>query len=228
MAKLALINNFDEAVGGPSKRTARFLKWFSDLHVIGRDALQTDESRRQFYADYDGFVLSGSPHNVTDIEKPEERWMKAQEAFVRDCPKPVLGTCFGHQLLCHAFGARVDWIRPDVPRKNNAIAKMRLEKTVELFPGMAAGTVFSVEQSHNQEVVAGSLPRELENVAAPEARWQAENAAVKESAVQLVRHRRRMVFGTQFHPETFEGADVGAEKTGAALLSEFEAVCARR
>ncbi len=223
MAKLALINNFDDAQGGPSKRTARFQKWFSDLDVIGRDALQSPESRRQFYADYDGFVLSGSPHDVTDIEKPEESWMKDQARFVLDCPKPVLGTCFGHQLVCHAFSAKIRAI--EAVRKNNALAKIRLEKSVELFPAMEAGAVFSVEESHNQEVVAGSLPSDFENVASPEPRWQASNAEVKESAVQLVRHRSRLVFGTQFHPETFEGVDEVTERTGAGLLKRFEALC---
>ncbi|MBI2445156.1 gamma-glutamyl-gamma-aminobutyrate hydrolase family protein [Candidatus Micrarchaeota archaeon] len=225
MAKLALINNFDDAEGGPSRRTARFRKWFSELDVVHRSELGEAEFRQSLYGRYDGFVLSGSPHDVTDIGKPQESWMKDQIRFILDSPKPVLGTCFGHQLLCHAFGATVDFIKPDTPRKNNMPARLVLEKPVALLPSVNVGGTFAAEESHNQEVMLESLPAVLENVAVPEPAWQKANAALKESEVQLVRHTSRPIWGTQFHPEAFDGADVYVERTGGALLRQFEVLC---
>ncbi len=226
MARLAMINNFDDEKGGPACRTERFHRALSDLTVVDRAELASDLQRSQLFQDFDGFVLSGSPHNVTDIELPEEAWMKDQVRFVLDAPKPILGTCFGHQLLCHAFGAQVR--RIDAVRKDRMPARVVLKKPVDLLPGMSEGAVLVVEESHQQEVVAESLPAVLENVAVPEPKWQQANAECKESVVQLVRHRTRPVWGTQFHPETHAAAEKDMAEKGVSLLKAFEALCDAR
>ncbi|CAL4971030.1 unnamed protein product [Urochloa decumbens] len=57
-------------------------------------------------ATYDGFVVSGSPHDAHG----EEPWVRRLVALVQTLHamgKRVLGICFGHQLLCRALGGRV-------------------------------------------------------------------------------------------------------------------------
>lgn len=223
MAKLALINNFDDAAGGPACRTERFVQALGDLAVVDKADLASGDLRDGLFKQFDGFILSGSPHNVTDIELPQEAWMKDQVRFILDSPKPILGTCFGHQLVCHAFGAQVR--RIDAVRDQRMPARVVLQKPLELLPRMAAGAVLDVEESHQQEVVLESLPAVLENVAVPEPAWQAAHAAVRESACQLVGHKSRPIFGTQFHPETHAAADAGMQQQGVSFLKQFDALC---
>ncbi|RCV05200.1 hypothetical protein SETIT_1G063900v2 [Setaria italica] len=57
-------------------------------------------------ASYDGFVVSGSPHDAHG----EEPWVRRLCALVQALHamgKRVLGVCFGHQVLCRALGGTV-------------------------------------------------------------------------------------------------------------------------
>ena len=55
----------------------------------------------------DGILLTGSPASVRD----ETPWMREVAGFLREAAEreiPLLGVCFGHQILGEAFGGRVE------------------------------------------------------------------------------------------------------------------------
>ena len=57
-------------------------------------------------ADFDGYVLSGSPSSVYD----QEGWIRNSEDFLRDTFEaaiPQVCVCFGHQLIAQALGGEV-------------------------------------------------------------------------------------------------------------------------
>ena len=55
----------------------------------------------QDLAEADGIILSGGPASVYDDDSPP-----FNEAIL-ESGKPILGLCYGHQLLCHALGGAV-------------------------------------------------------------------------------------------------------------------------
>ena len=50
----------------------------------------------------DGLILSGGPSSVYADDRPPF------EAAVLDAGLPILGLCYGHQLLCHSLGGQVE------------------------------------------------------------------------------------------------------------------------
>ncbi len=57
---------------------------------------------------FDGIVITGSPAMVTDREPWSEQLAEWLATRAHD-QLPILGVCYGHQLLAHALGGTVDW-----------------------------------------------------------------------------------------------------------------------
>lgn len=213
---LALVNNYDDPLGGPNRRIERLLQWNPDLQVFDHHALQSDDVQEKLNG-FDGVILSGSYHNISEHRDWGGQWIEDQARFVQNARVPVLGICYGHELVCHAFGADVG----PRGRTTNGYALLELDRDFALLPEKRRGHRFLVSHRYEQEVKADTLPSCLKSVA----------SAVlphTESAVQVVAHENRAVFGVQFHPETLVGADPRAEAVGRELLDGFAACCRSR
>jgi GMP synthase (glutamine-hydrolysing) len=95
---------------------------------------------------------------------------------------PVLGICYGHQLLAHLFGGVV---APSA-KPEFGPATIRVIKRDELFEDVP--NTFTAWLSHNDEVV--ELPKNFEVL-----------ADSRECAFQAVKNANSMIYGVQFHVE---------------------------
>jgi anthranilate synthase/aminodeoxychorismate synthase-like glutamine amidotransferase len=111
---------------------------------------------------------------------------------------PILGVCLGHQAIGQAFGGRV--VR--APRVMHGKTSPVVHGGRGLFDGLP--NPFAAARYHSLVVERATLPADLE-----------VTAETAEGEIMALAHRRRPVYGVQFHPESFLTPD------GERLLANF-------
>ncbi len=140
-----------------------------------------------------GVVLSGGPASATSQETPRA------PQFVFQAGIPVLGICYGEQIMCTQLGGTVE--RSD--HQEFGRAELDVIEDCALFDGVwPRGTKAQVWMSHGDRVTA--LPPGFRAVAVSAG---APFAAIADDAKRF--------YGVQFHPEVVHTPD------GAKLLANF-------
>jgi GMP synthase (glutamine-hydrolysing) len=139
-----------------------------------------------------GIILSGGPRSVYSEGAP------LISSSVFDMGIPVLGICYGLQLIAHLSGGRV------VPSQEREYGKSLLNilEESELFRGFNKGKEHVVWMSHGDRVE--KLPPGFKRIASTS---NCENAAIANPG--------RRIFGVQFHPE------VAHTQHGKKILDNF-------
>jgi GMP synthase-like glutamine amidotransferase len=127
------------------------------------------------------YIVAGSQSNVTEPLP----WHEPLAKFLKEelhAGKPVLGCCFGHQLMCHAFGSEVHYHSPE-KIKLKGLREMKITKP---FWNVPQGEVFHMPVTHRQ--VVKTLSEELVSVS---------------TGLQndIVIHQRLPFLSSQGHPE---------------------------
>lgn len=137
--------------------------------------------------DTDGVVLMGSATSVHD----DDRWLAPLSDWLgpllRGEPRiPLLGLCFGHQIIAHLAEGRVGFVAED-RSKVVGVEQTRLEGG-RLLPGEHT---LQVVVSHREEVKQ-EPPGFVVTARRPHAR------------IDGLEHRELPIFSFQFHPEARE------------------------
>jgi len=139
-----------------------------------------------------GIILSGGPNSVYDDGAP------TADPALLDLGIPVLGICYGMQLLAHLAGGAV---RPGGEREYGR-AEIEVLADDGLFAGFPRGTRTPVWMSHGDRVEV------------PPAEWRVL-ASSGNAPIAAFSHTRLPVFGVQFHPE------VAHTPRGTEMLHNF-------
>lgn len=138
-----------------------------------------------------GVILSGSPHSVREKDAP-----KIDFSVFRN-KVPVLGICYGAQLMAQTFGGSVQAsaVREYGRAKLSSVNRQNL-----LFSGIDEHS--QVWMSHGDTIV--ELPENAERIA--------ETTDVKNAAFCF---KNEQTYGIQFHPEVFHSTQ------GTKILENF-------
>ena len=147
----------------------------------------------------EGIILSGGPASVYQEGTP------TADPGLLDLGTPVLGLCYGMQVIAALSGARV----AGAERREYGRVALRVIGG-RLFDGFTPNDETPVWMSHGDHV--DELPREF-----------VATATSTNTPVAAFEHRERPIFGLQFHPE------VAHTPRGVELLRNFLfAVCGCR
>ncbi|MEZ4414247.1 MAG: glutamine-hydrolyzing GMP synthase [Gemmatimonadota bacterium] len=138
-----------------------------------------------------GIILAGGPSSVYGADVP------TLDAALLRSGIPILGICYGMQLVAHLEGGDV------IPGKREyGRADLRLSEASPLFSGFGAGTPIQVWCSHGDHV--DRPPPGYRTIASTES-----------LPVAAFRAEDRPIYGVQFHPE------VAHTPEGGRILANF-------
>jgi len=124
-----------------------------------------------------GLILSGGPSSVFDKKAPQP------DKKIFQLGVPTIGICYGVQLLAQFMGGKVEKSN----KREYGKGTLRVaDKKSKLFAGLPGK--LQVWNSHGDKLTR--LPRDFKAVATTE-----------NSDYAVIEHRKKKVFGLQFHPE---------------------------
>lgn len=155
-------------------RRVRELNVYSEVVRFDISLAEIEELGKNFHIK--GMILSGGPLSVYARNSPKFR------KEILDLNIPILGLCYGHQLIAHVSGGKIMPIK----KKEYGTTYAFIDKPVDVLKNLNKKE--RVWMSHGDTVL--SLPKEYEILA------HTEN-----SPIAAFRDRTRPVYGIQWHPE---------------------------
>jgi len=156
--------------------------------------------------DIDTVILSGSKARIVD--KSQRDKFKHVTDLIKSLDLPLLGICYGHQLLCTSFGCEVDSLSQPIIDK---FEEVHIVKNDGIFAGFGADeNGFFFFESHNDYVKRNSL----------DTAGFVLLAASQTCEVEAVRHKSRPFYGVQFHPERID-IENDVRPCGHKLIENF-------
>jgi GMP synthase-like glutamine amidotransferase len=159
------------------------LNKFTVCRVVPYTKIQRDY---QIGEDFSAVVISGSEARITKQE--DKAKFDTIEQLIQSCNLPLLGICFGHQLLCSAFGAKTGTLSQPVINK---FVEVNVIQTGDILSRFRKGQTVPLAEYHNDYVLRDSLASVGFNLLADSSSCE----------VEAVKHQSNLFFGVQFHPE---------------------------
>lgn len=190
---ILLIDNYDSF-------TYNIFQYLSQLgakvKVLRNDAIAVPEIAR---LKPEAIVISPGPGN------PDEAGITLETIRTYAGQIPILGVCLGHQAIGQAFGGKVVRAGKLMHGKTSAVK----HKGLGVFKGLPSP--LEVTRYHSLIVDRASLPKALEIT-----------ASTSDGMIMGLRHRKFLVEGVQFHPESY------TTEHGMEMLDNFLKAAAKK
>jgi len=169
-------------------RRIRESKVYSE--IVSHDITPSEINRINERLNVKGLILSGGPLSVYEEDSPK------LNPEILDMNLPILGLCYGHQLLAYMTGGTV---KP-AEKREYGITYVTVTRPIGVLEGL--GPKEKVWMSHSDAVYV--VPKEYEVLA------YTENCPVA-----AFKHKTKPIYGLQWHPEVIH------TENGMKMLKNF-------
>ncbi|MDM8335198.1 glutamine-hydrolyzing GMP synthase [Wolbachia pipientis] len=149
---------------------------------------------------FNGFIFSGGPQSVNDSYSETNEVAYEIIKFNEVTNVPILGICYGQQLICHYFGAKIK------REFNQEFGKTKIKILKE-------SPIIKGAWDVNSEVDV--LMNHADSVEITPQGFTVIASGVINQTIAIIANEQRKIYCTQFHPE------VKATINGSKLLSNF-------
>jgi GMP synthase (glutamine-hydrolysing) len=153
-------------------------------------------SQQNIPPNLEAIILSGSSALLS--KQGEQRKYKAEVELITQSNKPILGICFGHQLIATAFGSKIIH-----GKKIEDFQKIKILENDEIFACWESGEEISLCQNHRDYVKR--IPNDFICL------------AESKTCIEAMKHKDRPVYGVQAHIERTDDKNPG----GLQVLQNF-------
>ena len=140
-------------------------------------------------------ILSGGPSSVY-LDKNGLAGEILEKIKIKELNKPILGVCYGHQLIAYVFGGKVEQGKS----AEYGITKITIDQENDLFKSCTKE--FDAWASHFDEVK--EIPEDFIPLAHSE-----------QCKFEAMKHKKEKIYSVQFHPEVWH------TKEGEKILKNF-------
>jgi len=181
--KILLINAYKN-----KKKIDRLYKFLSSTSI--EITVSNDDNIPE--GNFSGAVISGSENLIVEGE-----YSNNLISFIKSINIPLLGICFGHQIIANAFSATIK----DSGKELKDTITVEIIKRDKIFHNLPK--YITVSESHREYVDPKSIQNNFELL-----------ATSKHTEVEAIRHKKLPIFGVQFHIER-------SGETGKKILKNF-------
>ncbi len=193
--KIIIIDNYP--IGFPTDRIIRLETILNSMIAdITVETIHFSDLNDKNLEHSSGYILSGSSYNVSDFYfnyKLKKKFEPEINLILNQGTPPILGICFGHQLIAYAFGAQICRMR--IPGLDGNIIFIKLNETDEIINKKNI-----VVNTHHRDFIHPNDSKLMENF-----NIISTSKTKDYKIIQYMRHVNRPIYSIQFHPETHHG-----------------------
>ena len=176
-----------------SQFTQLIARRIRELGVFSEIVSHKKTNNLNIFKNVKGIVLSGGPLNVYENNK-----VKFNKKII-ELGIPILGICFGHQIIAKLMGGKVNKSK----YREFGLAKIKkINNSLLIKNFFSKNNTNDVWMSHADQV--SRLPKEFKII-----------ASSKNSKLTIIENYKNKIYGVQFHPE------VTHTNKGKILLKNF-------
>ncbi|MBI2285400.1 gamma-glutamyl-gamma-aminobutyrate hydrolase family protein [Candidatus Saccharibacteria bacterium] len=122
----------------------------------------------------------GEGREIDDSIKAGHLWYEDELSFVKSCDKPILGICMGFEVICRAYGSKVEEMSKEV----RGPAHLKVTRN--------GRKLLDHKKIHQYEAHKWRVKKTPKGFKA---------LAKSSTGVEIIKHKKKPILATQFHPE---------------------------